>query len=119
MLYQTGNKRDARLKEVPTFNESMDKHKTPEGVRQLVKAVVASDEFGRPLVTPPGVAPDKIKILRDAFNRAVNDPALLAEAEKRRLDMDPSSGEELDALAKEVMTTPPLVVEKVKALIGQ
>jgi tripartite-type tricarboxylate transporter receptor subunit TctC len=119
VLYQTGNKRDARLKGVPTFNELMDKHKTPEGVRQLVKAVVASDEFGRPLVAPPGVAPDKIKILRDAFNRAVNDPALLAEAEKRRLDMDPSSGEELDALAKEVMTTPPAVVEKVKALIGQ
>ena len=38
--------------------------------------------------------PDKIKILREAFNKAVNDPALLAEAEKRRLDMDPASGEE-------------------------
>jgi tripartite-type tricarboxylate transporter receptor subunit TctC len=85
----------------------------------LVKAVVASDEFGRPLVVPPGVAPDKIKILRDAFNKAVSDPALLAEAEKRRLDMDPSSGEELDSLAKEVMATPPAVVEKVKALIGR
>ncbi len=96
----------------------MDKHKTAEGVRQLVKVVVASDEFGRPLVAPPGVAPDKIKLLRDAFNKAVNDPALQAEAEKRRLDMDPASGEELDSLAKEVMTTPPAIVEKVKVLIG-
>jgi len=119
VLYQTGSKRDARLKDVPSFNELMDKYKTAEGVRQLVKVVVASDEFGRPLVAPPGVAPDRIKLLRDAFNKAVNDPALLAEAEKRRLDMDPSSGEELDALAKEVMTTPPAIVEKVKALIGQ
>jgi tripartite-type tricarboxylate transporter receptor subunit TctC len=119
VLYQTGSKRDGRLKEVPTFTELMDKYKTAEGVRQLVKAVVASDEFGRPLVVPPGVAPDKIKILRDAFNKAVSDPALLAEAEKRRLDMDPSSGEELDSLAKEVMATPPAVVEKVKALIGR
>lgn len=118
VLYQTGGKRDARLKEVPTFNELMDKHKTPQGVRQLVKVIVASDEFGRPLVAPPGVAPDKIKLLREAFNKAVNDPALQAEAEKRRLDMDPASGEELDSLAKEVMTTPPAIVEKVKVLIG-
>jgi tripartite-type tricarboxylate transporter receptor subunit TctC len=119
VLYQTGSKRDARLKDIPTFNELMDKHKTPENVRQLVKVVNASDEFGRPVVAPPGVTPDKIKILRDAFNKAVGDPALLAEAEKRRLDMDPSTGEELDALAKDVMTAPPAIVEKVKVLIGK
>jgi tripartite-type tricarboxylate transporter receptor subunit TctC len=118
VLYQTGNKRDARLKDVATFNELMDKYKTAENVRRLVKVMLASDEFGRPIVVPPGVSPDKIKILRDAFNKAVNDPALLAEAEKRRLDMDPASGEELDSLAKEVMTAPPDVVEKVKTLIG-
>jgi len=119
VLYQTGSKRDGRLKEIPTFNELMDKYKTADNVRQLVKVVVASDEFGRPLVAPPGVAPDKIKILRDAFDKAMNDPALLAEAEKRRLDIDPSSGQELESLAKEVMTAPPPVVEKVKALIGK
>ena len=101
-----------------TFNELMDKYKTAESVRRLVKVMLASDEFGRPIVVPPGVSPDKIKILRDAFNKAVNDPALLAEAEKRRLDMDPATGEELDSLAKEVMTASPDIVEKVKTLIG-
>ena len=118
VLYQTGNKRDPRLKDVATFNELMDKYKTAENVRRLVKVMLASDEFGRPIVVPPGVSTDKIKILRDAFNKAVNDPALLAEAEKRRLDMDPATGEELDSLAKEVMTASPDVVEKVKTLIG-
>ena len=96
----------------------MDKHNTVAPVRQLVKVINASDEFGRPIVAPPGVASDKMKILRDAFNKTVNDPALLAEAEKRRLDMDPSTGEELDSLAKDVMTAPPAIVEKVKSLIG-
>jgi hypothetical protein len=42
----------------------------------------------------------------------------LAEAEKRRLDIDPATGEELESLAKEVMTAPPDVVEKVKKLLG-
>jgi tripartite-type tricarboxylate transporter receptor subunit TctC len=80
--------------------------------------VLASDEFGRPLVFPPGVPSDRVKIIRDAFNKTIKDPALLAEAEKRRLDIDPATGEELDALAKDVMTAPPEIVEKVKKLIG-
>ena len=58
VLYQTGSKRDAWLKDVPTFNELMDKHNTSAPVRQLVKVINASDEFGRPIVAPPGVAPD-------------------------------------------------------------
>src|SRR5678816_4392385 len=33
VLYQTGSKRDERLKDVPLFNELMDKYKTPESVR--------------------------------------------------------------------------------------
>jgi tripartite-type tricarboxylate transporter receptor subunit TctC len=118
VLYQTGNKPDTRIKDVPLFNELMDKYKTAENVRRLVKVVLAADEFGRPIVFPPGVPADRVKIIRDAFNKTIHDPALLAEAEKRRLDIDPASGEELDALAKEVMTATPDVVDRVKKLIG-
>ena len=119
MLYQTGSKRGVRLKDVPMFNELMDKHNTSAPVRQLVKIINASDEFGRPIVAPPGVPPDKMKILRDAFNKEVNDPTLLAEAEKRRLDRNPSTEAELDSLIKDAMTAPPAIVEKVKSLIGR
>jgi tripartite-type tricarboxylate transporter receptor subunit TctC len=118
VLYQTGSKRDARLKDVALFNELMDKYKTPENIRSLAKVVLAADEFGRPIVFPPGVPADRIKIMREAFNKAISDPALLAEAEKRRLDIDPAKGEELESLAKEVMTAAPETIEKVKKLIG-
>jgi tripartite-type tricarboxylate transporter receptor subunit TctC len=119
VMYQTGSKRDPRLKDVPLFNDLMDKYKTAENVRRLAKVVLASDQFGRPLVFPPGVPADRVKIIREAFNKTISDPALLAEAERRRLDIDPSTGEELDALAKEVMTAPPDIVERVKKLIGK
>ena len=118
VLYQTGSKRDARLKDVPLLNDLMDKYKTTESVRRLAKVVLASDEFGRPIVAPPGVPTDRLKILRDAFNKTVNDPTFLAQAEKRRLDLDPATGEELEALAKEVMTATPDIVEKVKKILG-
>ena len=57
VLYQTGSKRDPRLKDVPLFSELMDKYKTPENVRRLAKVVVAADEFGRPMVFPPAYRP--------------------------------------------------------------
>jgi tripartite-type tricarboxylate transporter receptor subunit TctC len=97
----------------------MNKYKTSEDVRRLAKVVLASDEFGRPIIFPPGVSADRVKTMRDAFNKTTRDPAFLAEAERRRLDIDATAGEELDKLAKEVMTTPPDIVERVKKLIGK
>jgi hypothetical protein len=119
VLIQTGNKRDARLKDTPTIYEFMNKYQTNEGGRRLAKLVLAAGDFGRPLVTPPGVPADRLKILRDAFNKSVNDPALIADAEKRRLELDPGTGEELESLAKEVMSAPPDVVQRVQKLLGK
>jgi tripartite-type tricarboxylate transporter receptor subunit TctC len=118
VLMQSGAKRDPRLKDVPTLYELMDKYKTPPQSRSLAKVILSAGEFGRPLVTPPKVAPDRLKILREAFDKAINDPALKAAAEKRRLDLDPASGVELESLAKEVMATPSDVVERVEKLLG-
>jgi hypothetical protein len=37
----------------------------------------------------------------------MKDPEFLAEAKKRKLEINPTSGEEMDALIKEVMSQPP------------
>jgi len=118
VLYQTGRKRDPRLKDVPTMNELMDKYKTPDLVRQLAKVILLASDLGRPIVAPPSVPGDRLKILRNAFDKAVSDPQFLAEAERRRLEINPSSGEEIEALAKEAMATPPPVVERMKKVLG-
>jgi tripartite-type tricarboxylate transporter receptor subunit TctC len=118
VLFQTGTKRDARLKDVPTIYELMDKYKTSDNIRRLAKVVLASGDFGRPIVTSPGVPADRVKILREAFDKSVNDPALLAEAEKRQLEMDPETGAELESLAKEVIVAPPDVVDRMKKILG-
>lgn len=119
VLIQTGSKRDARLKNTPTIYELMDQYKTSEGARSLAKIILASGDFGRPIVTPPGVPADRVKIIREAFNKSLSDPGLLAEAEKRRLEIDPTSAEELEALAKEVMAASPEVVARMQKLLGK
>ncbi len=118
-LFQTGKKRDPRLPSVPTIYELMDKYKTPESGRRLATVILAAGDVGRPYVAPPGVPADRVKILRDAFMKTMNDPEFKADAEKRMLELDPVSGEELEALAKEVIAQPPDIVERMKKVLGQ
>jgi tripartite-type tricarboxylate transporter receptor subunit TctC len=118
VLFQTGSKREARLKEVATIYELMDKYKTNEAGRRLAKVVLAAGDFGRPIVAPPAIPPDRLKLLRDAFEKISKDPAYLADAEKRKLEIDFETGTELEASAKEVMAATPEVIERMKKLLG-
>jgi len=119
ILMQTGQTRDPRLADVPTLRELMDEHKTPESERRLVPMVLAATDFGRPIVAPPGIPADRMRILRAAFLKTMNDPDLLTEAKRKNLDITPSTGEELEALAKQVMAQTPEVVARVKTLMDQ
>jgi tripartite-type tricarboxylate transporter receptor subunit TctC len=119
VLFQTGSKREERLKDVPTIYELMDKYKTQEAGRRLAKVVLAAGDFGRPIVAPPSLPADRLRLLRDAFDKIVKDPVYLAEAEKRKLEIDADSGAELEASAKEVMAATPEVVQRMQKLLGQ
>ncbi len=119
VLMQTGRKRDPRLPDVPTIYELMDHYKTPETGRRLATLVLAAGDFGRPYVLPPNTPPDRLNILREAFTKVINDPEALSEAEKRKLEIDPTSGEELQSLAKEVVGQSPEVVQKMRQMLGK
>jgi tripartite-type tricarboxylate transporter receptor subunit TctC len=62
----------------------------------------------------PGVPADRVAALRSAFMAAMRDKELLAEAQKIGIDIDPISGEELQALAEKIFATPAAVVEQSK-----
>jgi tripartite-type tricarboxylate transporter receptor subunit TctC len=115
-LVQTGRKRDPRLPDVPTIYELMDKYKASAADRRLAAVVLANGDMGRPILMSPGVPPERVKIMRDAFNKAMADPGLLAEAKKKKLEVDPTGGEELQRIAKEIMSQPPDVIGRLKGL---
>ena len=119
VLIQTGNKRDGRLADVPTIYELMDQYKTPEASRRLTAVFLDAGRFGSwPIAAPPGLPAERVKMLREAFVKALNDPALLAEAAKKQLEVETIRGEELESLAKEVMAQPRDVVERLKDLLA-
>jgi len=117
-IIQTPHKRDPRLGDTPTIYELMDQYKTAEQARRVATVILASGVFGRPMVGPPGMPADRLKILRGAYLSALRDPALKAEADKRGYEMEPVGGEELEKLAREVMAQPPAVIERMKKVLG-
>ncbi len=119
VIVQLGAKRDSRLPDVPTLNEYMDKYKTPDIGRRLAMLVTASEIFQRPFMAPPGVRPEYVKVLREAFHKTLKDTAFLDEVKSKKLDAEYTSGEEMDALAKEMMSQRPEIVERLKKVLGQ
>ena len=119
IIVQSAKKRDSRLPDTPSIHELMDQYKTPEQSRRVASVILAGGAFGRPLVGPGGVPADRLKLLQSAFLSALRDPALKSEAEKRGYEWDPVSGQELGKLAKEVMSQPPAVIERMKKVLGQ
>ncbi|MBI2357792.1 MAG: hypothetical protein HYV04_02565 [Deltaproteobacteria bacterium] len=51
--------------------------------------------------------------------KTMSDPELLAEAKKRNWGVSPTSGEDLAAMAKELMVQPPEVIERMKKLLAK
>jgi len=118
-LAQSGRKRDERVPDAPTIYELMDQYKTSATKRRTTEALLQGGEWARPMMAPPGTPADRVAILRAAYEKAAKDPELVAEAKKLRIDVAPMRGEQLQAIAKEVMTQPPEVIEHIKKLFEQ
>jgi tripartite-type tricarboxylate transporter receptor subunit TctC len=97
----------------------MEQYKTGEIDRRLADVVLASNIFGRPYVAPPAMAPEQVRMLREAFAKTLNDREFLAEAKRRNLEIKPTAGPELEKLAKSIVVQPPEVVERMKKLLGK
>ena len=117
-LVQTSRKKDPRAADAPTLDELFEQYKVPANSRRLAQVLLAAGDFGRPMMVTPGTPPDRVKILRDAYVKTLSDPDVLEEAKKGRMDVDPATGEELEALVKEIFDSPPEVVERVKKILA-
>lgn len=114
-----GSKRDPRLPDAPTIHELMDRYKLAELKRRVVRVVLSSGEIGRPVIGPPGIPADRIRLLREAFDKAMNDPSASADATKAGWELRPVSGEKLQGIANEVIAQPPEVIEDLKKILGR
>ena len=91
--------------------------RAPTSTGAVVKLMSSGMAIGRPLYAPPGVPQARVAALRKAFDDIMKDPEFLAEAKKSNADIRPMSGTDLQALATEVVRTPPEIVAKMLAML--
>ena len=120
ILMQTEKQRHAKLPNVPTIFELMDQYKISDAKRRLVNSYLGIWGFGsRPIVSTPGIPPDRLKILRDAFMKMFKDPEVVNEIKKRNWEAEPVPGDELDTLAKDVVNQPPEIAAALKRILSK
>jgi hypothetical protein len=114
ILLQLGLSKDPELPDVPLLGDLV---KDPTD-KQALHLMLAPSEIGRPFFGPPGIPADRVKALRAAFDSALKDPGLIAEAGKQRLDVSPVSGEDMTALIARAYAAPKPVVDRARALVA-
>jgi hypothetical protein len=87
----------------------------------LMNVMLAYTEFDRAFTAPPGVAKERLQILRESFARMLKDPEFAADA-KKLLDWDGAtslSGEQLQKKLIDTVTQPPEALKRVKEILAK
>jgi tripartite-type tricarboxylate transporter receptor subunit TctC len=104
------------IAEIPDVPSIFDYAKTDEQ-RALMRFIFSSTEFGRPYVLPPEVPQERVEAMRKAFADTLEDPALVGEAARMKMDMTYRSPERLERLVATLYETPPALIETVRKLV--
>lgn len=108
------------LEKVPELGDApwaLDMARTDDD-RRVLRLIVGSTLMGRPFLAPPGIPADRRDALRRAFMATMKDPQFLAEADKLRIDVTPSSGEEIERFVTDAYATPQPIIERAKAILA-
>jgi hypothetical protein len=118
-LVQQGPDKSTLLPPVPTIAELARPEAKP--YLNLMNVMLAYTEFDRPFAAPPGVAPDRLQILRESFARTLKDADFAADA-KKLLDWDGAtslSGEQLQKKMIDTVTQPAEVIQRIKEILAE
>jgi tripartite-type tricarboxylate transporter receptor subunit TctC len=108
VLVQYAQARDPDFPNVPAMVEF---GKTPSD-KQILNLFGSTAEVGRSLMTPPGVPPERLAVLRRAMAAMLADPAFKAEMEKRKMEFGPMSGDGLQKVISGTLDVPPEVITR-------
>jgi tripartite-type tricarboxylate transporter receptor subunit TctC len=78
---------------------------------------VSNDEIGRSLFTTPNVPPERLALLRAAFQEMIADAEFRTDAEQLRLPLAPRSGEDMQRVVNDLFDISPEALAKLRELI--
>jgi tripartite-type tricarboxylate transporter receptor subunit TctC len=112
-IIQIGLEKEPDLPDVPLL---LDQPVAPED-RPVLEFMSKAVMVGRPIGTTPAVPAERVAILRRAFDATLKDPDFIAEAAAQNAEIDYMSGEQLARIIDDLISAPPAVHERVRAVL--
>ena len=113
VMVQLGLKRHPEMAPAPLV---MD-YATNDSDRGVLELIFARQDMAYPIVAPPGTPPERVAVLRKAFEAVLRDPEYLADAKKQHLESAFMRGEEIEKLIERIFASPPDVVARAQKAI--
>lgn len=113
-LVQIGSKRDPLIPDAPLWTELAQN----EEDRAVLTLIGGAINIGRPFLAPPGMAPERVAMLRKAFDETVTSDGFKADADKQRLTVIPLTGDEVAKIVQDTVSASPKVIERAKQVMG-
>jgi tripartite-type tricarboxylate transporter receptor subunit TctC len=114
ILLQIGFEKEAELTAVPILQELV----TSAEDAQVVKVVSLPTALGYAHWVAPGVPPERIAALSEAYAATLKDPEFLKDAEKASMQIRPQTAAQVSALAQQVTGTPKPVLQRTAKILG-
>ena len=115
IILQTTPERIAELPETPSLGEIGN---TPED-KQVFALYASGSAIGRSLLASPGIAAERVKVLRDAFQAMVADTEFVAELQRTNVELAPLPGEQVAGLVARTLSVPAGIRERAKLAFGR
>jgi tripartite-type tricarboxylate transporter receptor subunit TctC len=115
VLVQVGLSKNPAMPNVPFIFD----YAKSEADRQIFTLIFGWLDLERPIAAPPGTPASRVQALREAFDKAMKDPALLADAEKINVGIEPMSGAAIAKFVEDVARTPAAVTDRAAQILGR
>jgi tripartite-type tricarboxylate transporter receptor subunit TctC len=87
--------------------------------RDIIRLLTASGRVGRPFIASSLVPPERIELLRTAFDQTVKDPDFIADAAKIRMPVAPLSGRQALSTVADIYATAEDIVQAARKIAGE
>jgi tripartite-type tricarboxylate transporter receptor subunit TctC len=114
VVVQFSEKADPAIPDVPLAKDLVT---TPEGADLIRVAVSGPQQLNRVFAFPPGTPKEKVEIMRKALMETLKDPALLEDAKKSKVNINPVSGEEVERVVQQMHAVPKTTLSKLKDIL--
>ena len=114
VLVQTGSKPHYELHKVPLLVDLVK----DDNDKKVVELISFSEDMGRPFVMPPGTPKDMVLAVRRGFDATMKDPDFLEDARKGNMEVDPLTGEDMEASLKRNYAASPALIKRAAELLA-